>query len=483
MTNGDFLSGFSGKQDNSKKPDVSTTAGTKHLAQTPFETKSQEIKKRENKMLADAIVASEDFLHKPVAPAQSDSAIIKAPVHAVTKDETYHKRKLIKSIIIGSFALVIAVIGFVVFQIRNTVEMPNWVGQEVERNTGLDMWRVNTRITFTQEYAYSLEFDAGRIMEQSVAPGENVRRGSSVRFTVSNGPDMSQRVTLPDFYDMNRASIRTWVEENRMRNITFVDESHPTIPQHHVVRLEFPPTADELNFRRSDSLRIVMSSGPETVQISNMVGNEWDEVLAFIEDNPSIVVDIEYEPHERIARGNVLAQNVPSGTRLPLGETLVLTVSAGMPVEVPDFSVMRMIEVTEMETDPEGLLKIDFSHRYNDHVIFGRFVSQSVAPKTLIYDDATTVDVVFSRGRPWIPKMIGESEDGLVQRFVEINDLGAQLMLDVRYVNHHANRGEIVNQSIYGVHVPLNQTIRFEISRGNLSPPDLPDVGNDADEF
>ena len=520
---GDFLSGFSGgntqkplteknnepvkeatppeqeaKQDSKDTPtNKGKTDAASKKAQTDA-TKADTSNVAENKKLADKIVAESEKKNNSTAntaskptqksttnaatrPAQSANAIIKAPEHVVTTDNTFHKRQMMKYGIIGSVVVVLAILGFIIFQMANRFEVPNFVDRDID---DFLMWQVN-HTTLNEEYAYSLH-DEGIIIAQSHEAGSTVSGGTIITVTVSLGPDMNEIIDLPDFYEMTRAQIRTWQVDNRLRSVLFRDINDPYIEQHHVIRVEFAATADPDNFRRNDSVTIYVSTGPETFQISNLVGDGPEEIEQFIIENPEINVEIEYEPNETVERGYVLRQSVASGTRLAAGETLTLTVSAGIPVEVPNFANMRMNEVREMGGDPEADLNVVFVERYHDSIPFGRFISQSVEAGEELYGENRTVRVVFSLGRPWIESWIGEFTQGLVQRFVEINDDGASIRIHINEVNHWQPRGTIVSQSHYNQHVNINQEITFEISRGNLNPPadqppmDMP-PGDDED--
>ncbi|MCL1990346.1 MAG: PASTA domain-containing protein [Defluviitaleaceae bacterium] len=478
--NGDFLSGFSGG--NTQKPLTEQhTTPAKETTPPNKETPSQ-VNVTENKKLADKMVAEaekKDTAAKPSSrprtsgtatrPAQSASAIIKAPEHVVTKDSTFHKRQMTKYGIFGGVAIVVAMIGFFVFRMLNTVEIPNWVGEPIEGNNSLNGWLINNNISVTREEAYSLEFDEGIIMLQNREPESTIQAGATITFTVSLGPNMNEIVELPDFEAMTRAQITAWMNDMRIRGITFREQSHAEIENNHVIRVDFPSTVDPENFRRSDSMSVYVSTGPETVTIGNMVGNTPEQFEQFIEAHPALDIVLEYEPHRTIERGTVLAQSHSPGTRLPVGETLTLTLSAGIPIPVPNFANIRMSEAEAMSLDFEDGLAVDFVQRYHDTVIFGRFISQSVAYGEELYGENPTVQVVYSLGRPWID-MWG-TEQGIERELFEMNDRGASLSVEFRRVNSWEPRGTVVSQSHYGQRVPLNTNIIVEVSLGNLQPP------------
>jgi len=497
---GDFLTGFSGG--NTQKPlTEQNTTPVKENNPTEKEVKKETPSKvnakvtagktdvTENKKIADKIVAEAEkkgATPKPASksatsgtatrPAQSANAIIKAPEHVVTKDNTFHKRQMMKYGIFGGVAIILAVIAFLIFQMSTRFEVPNFVNRNPQDLMG---WQLQNN-PFNEEFAYSLEVDEGLIMAQSHEAGTTVSGGTIITVTISLGPDMNEVIALPEFEGMTRAQIRTWADENRMRSVNFNEENNADIEANHVIRVQFPPASDPANFRRSDSVNIIVSTGPETIQIGNLVGNDSEAIEKFIEENPLVNVEFEYEPHSTIVRGNVLRQSIREGdelravnpgSRIPAGETLILTLSAGNPVTVPNFSGIRRAEAEDMMEDPnlEGELDVVVVRRFNDTIPYGRFVSQSVEAGEELYAADRTVTVVYSEGRPWIPAF--GTEDEVEPAIVALNDDGAFLTVRFNRVNSYAPRGTILRQSHHGQRVSLTQEIVFDVSLQNLQPP------------
>jgi len=490
---GDFLSGFSGgntqkplteKNEEPVKeatpPEKEVKNDTQDTSSKTDATKVDATKVAENKKLADKIVEESQkkdgkststapipgLKTAATRPAQSASAIIKAPEHVVTKDNTFHKRQMTKYGIIGGVAIVVAIIGFIIFRITDIVEVPNFIEREARE---AEVWQLTPAgASVSIEHEYSLRVNEGLIMGQSIEAGETMSRRATLTVVVSRGPNMNEVVALPDFYEMTRAQIRTWQEDYRMR-VNFSEENHPTIEQHHVVRVDFAATVDPDNFRRSDSVTIVVSTGPETITLPNFVGNNPEELAEWISENPEVDVEIEYEPHPTIERGYVLRQSENPRTNMALDQTLVITVSAGQPVEVPNFANMRRREALDMMEEPTSELVVRVIQRWDASIPYGRFVSQSVEAGTELYGADRSVTVVYSLGRPWVEPFSNErdAEEGIVR----INDLGSFLTVRFIRVNHWFERGRIVSQSHFDQRVSLDQEIVIEISLGNLDPP------------
>jgi len=480
MDKKDFLSGFSGG--NKPKPIGSSQTDDVVEKKAPNESIAA------NKKLADDIVAKEKLdattssaskapqikatgsQSAATRPAQSSSAIIKAPEHVVTTDQDFHKRKLIKQGMWGGVGIVIAIIIFFIFRMLNTIEVPNFVNRDID-DVAIRSFQIEN-VPFSITEVHSL-YEAGRIIDQSPEAGVSINSRRAISVTVSLGPDLNEVIELPDFYDMTRAQIGTWRDQYQMRSIRFEEENHAEIPQNHVIRVEYPATSDPAHFRRSDSVIIFVSRGPSTVQVGNMVGNTREQVDTFIENNPGISVELEFVAHSTIAHGNVLAQSVSPGTRLALGETLVLTLSAGEPVEVPDFSNMRRIEVEALAALMDDL-HINIIDQFQETIRYRDFVEQSVEAGEMLIADRPSVDVIFSLGRPWIDKWA--TVQNVESNVADMNDQGANLTVNIVDVDSYLPRGTVVEQSHYDQRVSLTTTITVSASRGNLDEPDFDPV-------
>lgn len=484
---GDFLSGFSGG--NSQKPltgqnekpvkDEKPTAPERDKKVS--EAEKSAIKVAENKKLADKIVeeaekaekAKNNTSAKPSSqavatrPAQSASSVIKAPEHVVTTDKSYNKRTIIKYGVIGAVVVVVALIAFLIIRMVGTTEVPNFVGQELRQ---AELWQIQGGATVVASQEYSIEFDDGMIISQSVEPGETISSNSVLNVAVSRGPDMNEIIDLPDFMTMTRGQITTWMNDLRIRSVQFTNEASAEVDQNHVIRVEFPPAVDPDNFRRSDSITIFVSTGAATVQLPDFVGDDLEDVEEFINENPGIELIIEEEENETIEAGTVLRQNPARGARMVDGDTLTIVISQGDPIIVPNWGNIRRGEAE----DPVDGLNFRTEDRFHATVPLGRFISQSVAAGTRLFPGHDEVRVIYSLGRPWIPSRVGELENVIDPMVHDFNEQGAPITREIRQVDHWEPRGTIVTQSVYHQFVALNANVVFSISRGNLQPPPEP---------
>jgi serine/threonine-protein kinase len=312
-------------------------------------------------------------------------------------------------------------------------------------------------------------------MKQSREAGRHLTSGSVFSVTVSKGPDMEEIVELPDFEEMGGQAIRTWRLDYQMLAINIREEASEEIDQHGVIRIDVPNDVDVENFGRSDVLNIYLSTGPETVELTNFRTKNREQVESWMEDNPLATVEFEYEASETVVREMVLRQSHAPNATLPSDETLTITLSGGPSVIVPNFSNGIFEEI--QEEIPEGLTVL---HRTRLHatVPYGRVIYQSVEAGKEVFGDDATVTVTTSLGRPWISDLVGQTEGELSKFFFDnFISNGANITFGVEYVDSFEPRGQVVSHSRVGQFLGMTDSVTVRISRGNLTPPE-PDMGD-----
>jgi len=484
---GDFLSGFSGG--NTQKPlteqkETPVTQG-KATESSKIDVKKDiptKAKVAENKKLADKIVAdnekkvnSSNRVGTPTRPAQSANAIIKAPEHTITKDEKFHKRKMVKYGMIGTISIATIIVIFFLVRILTSVELRNFTGQEIRE---AEQWGIMNRISIDTEEAYSLELPEGQIISQSHESGTNLARNSVLTLTVSRGPDMNELIELPDFEEMTGAQIRSWRLEYQVMSVTVREEASSEVENNQFIRLEVPNDVDIDEFRRSNSLTIYVSSGPETVQMGSFMtdpNNTREYVENWASENAAITVEFVYEENETVDRDTVLRQSAAPNSPLSEGDTVTVTLSAGLPIIVPNFADIPRDEAAE--SGLEIGLTVTTRERFSTTIPYGRLISQSVEPGEKLFGEDATVRVTHSLGPPWIGEL--GMENDIKTALFNFNSQGAWITADVIHVNSYEERGSIVHQSHYNEYLALDSHIVFHISLGNLTrpEPELPDMG------
>jgi len=168
-----------------------------------------------------------------------------------------------------------------------------------------------------------------------------------------------------------------------------------------------------------------------------------------------------------------VAQSAAEGSRIARGDEVVVTVSQGMSIIVPNFSTISF----EYAADQRGL-EVLVQRRYSESVAFGRLISQSIPAGTELIGEEHQITVIYSLGRPYIDNLVGQRESDLAEYFYGFTSRGANITYRIFYVDSYRPRGEIVRMSRYAQFLSLNAHVEISVSRGNLTPPPDADFGN-----
>ena len=227
--------------------------------------------------------------------------------------------------------LVLALAGFLIFLAvseltkAETREVPRVTGtqlveaREILERAGFEVeeTRVQSRLAFDQ------------VLDQDPDPGEEAEEGSTVLLEVSGGPGtvrVPSVANLPVKQVVNRLEDRGLRADLDKRSSDSVDEG---------LAIRSVPGAGEV-VERGETVKVFISSGPERVEVPDVIGLSRESAEARISDaglEPGAVTEQESEETE----GEVLAQDPAGGAEVERGATVNLTVSTGVEtVDVPD---------------------------------------------------------------------------------------------------------------------------------------------------
>lgn len=170
------------------------------------------------------------------------------------------------------------------------------------------------------------EVPAGHVLAQSPLPGEEVSAGSVVRLTLSAGPE---RRPVPDVRALGGELARQMLE--RVGFTVQLEERPDPAPAGRV--LEIAP-APGTPLQLPASVRLVVSSGPPTAEVPDVVGRSEDDARAQLEAAGFRVGEVEYDPFSWQPTGSVTAQAPFGGEWAPLGTAVRLTVAGPRPWEL-----------------------------------------------------------------------------------------------------------------------------------------------------
>jgi beta-lactam-binding protein with PASTA domain len=204
------------------------------------------------------------------------------------------------------------------------VTVPNVVGKPREgaaallRNAGFDVETETVRS----------ENPVDQVIRQDPQPNTKVDEGATVTLTVSGGPGTR---SVPNVVGDKRAEAVKKLEDDGFK-VDVQRESSDEVPAGRVIRTEpASPSVIEIG----STVRLVVSSGRERVEVPELVGLDRDEATSALSD-AGLRVNIEEEDSDQ-PEGQVLRQDPANGTRVVVGTSVTIVVAREpQQSEVPD---------------------------------------------------------------------------------------------------------------------------------------------------
>ena len=165
------------------------------------------------------------------------------------------------------------------------------------------------------EERFDEQVSEGIVVEQGVAPGEQVREGTAVPFAVSKGPEA---IEIPDVVGRSVDGA-----EQALENAGFtvrISEAYSNDVPAGVVVSQEPSSGTGV---RDDVVEIVVSLGAEVVSVPEVEGRSYDEAVAAIEEAGLVVRRMELFP---TGPGRVIRQDPRPGTELSPGSEVTVYV-------------------------------------------------------------------------------------------------------------------------------------------------------------
>lgn len=155
---------------------------------------------------------------------------------------------------------------------------------------------------------------AGRVLESSISPGQEVRRNTAVNLTVSKGPEP---IDVPDTTGSTRAEAEDALQQ-RGFTVAVTEEFSDDVPKDAVISQS--PTNTTLH--RGDQVELVVSLGPETVAMPNVTAMKLDDAKRTLEEAGFTIETKESDSF--LDLGFVSRTDPPAGTQVKKGSTVTL---------------------------------------------------------------------------------------------------------------------------------------------------------------
>ncbi len=180
------------------------------------------------------------------------------------------------------------------------------------------------------------------VFDQAPNAGRKVDDGSTVAVFVSNGPGT---VKVPDVVGLTEADAKRRVRAAGLRPQS-ERESSVKVPAGIVIRSD--PSSGRPVDRRS-TVTLVVSSGPELVEVPDVTGQDEQEAVAALREKGLTAIVREKASSE--PAGTVVSQTPVGGQQIDQGSTVTIFVSNGKVKEVPDVTGLSQADAESQVRD------------------------------------------------------------------------------------------------------------------------------------
>lgn len=181
-----------------------------------------------------------------------------------------------------------------------------------------------------------------------------------------------------------------------------------TVPRGQVISTDPAPST---RIRDNDSVTLVVSLGPETVNVPNLAGQPLDKARARLKADGLEPGMVTQEFSDDVDRGSVIGTTPQAGTKRHAGSAIALVVSKGSPIDVPDVTGNDLDSARQTLTDAGLKVKIAVE-QVNSEYDKGKVARQSPGDGSQAAE-GDTVTLTISKGPEMVevPDVVGSSVD------------------------------------------------------------------------
>lgn len=281
--------------------------------------------------------------------------------------------------------------------VSSPIEMvPNFQGKNI---TSIMKWAEKHKITVHQEYEYSDMIAEYKIISQDIKADTALKDLDEITISVSEGPNPSKEIMLPSMITWDDERVLTFIKENYLTNVTVDFESSDQAKDTVIEQ------SQSGSFKRDEELHLTFSYGEELgydeVSLIDFTNKSKFEVEFYMKQH-QLRYDFEEEFSNKIKKGYATKQNIKAGKIIKINdERVVVTISKGPKIEVPELSEMSLLEVTEWAI--KNKLKLNFEEAYDEKIKENNVIKANYSKGDII-EQGTVVKVTLSKGNLKMPK-------------------------------------------------------------------------------
>lgn len=328
-------------------------------------------------------------------------------------------------------------------------------------------WASKNNITLNQEYEYNDMIAEYNVIAQNKTPGTNIKNIKELTVSISEGPNPLKEVVVPDMTTWDSKRVLSFISQNYLSNVEvkFIesDKEKDTVIEQ----------SKKGNLKRNEKIELTFSYGEEIiheVNLMDLTNKSKFEAEFYLKQN-KINYEIKDDFSSKIKRGNVLKQSINPGKIVKIDDDkLVLTVSKGKKIKVPDLTNMSITKITKWII--ENRLKLEFTDQYDEKIKDNKVIRANYQKGDII-EQGSVVTIVISKGKLIMPEF---------KSIIDFYDWADKY--SIRYEEKHefsdtVKAGEVISYSVKsGKTIKNDEVIIVTISDGKESI--VPDIVGDT---
>lgn len=352
-------------------------------------------------------------------------------------------------------------LGYFVYGSLMTLDIISFPNNKVINFTNMELtevikWSEKNKIDIVQDYEYSDMISEYHIISQDVEVGTKIKDIDSITVAVSEGPNPSKEVVIPNMVGWDTERVLDFIKKNYLSNVDveFVEsskEANTVIEQN-----------KSGNMKRDDEFKITFSYGGELgfeeVKLKDLSGMSKFEATFYLKQ-----YHLNYEFEEvfssKVKKGLVVKQSVKAGTMVKINsDKITVSISKGPEIKIPNLKGMSMTDITEWVI--KNKLKLEFTDKYDDTIEENSVISANYKEGEIVAE-GTVIKVVISRGKLIMPEFESYND------FREWADKYGILYEEQREFNDSVKAGEAIKYSYKtGDTIRNNDPVVVTISNG-----------------
>ena len=193
------------------------------------------------------------------------------------------------------------------------------------------LWLDMNGISYNIEYDYN-DLDRGFVFKQSIDDGTKLTESDVITISVSKG----KSIVVPDLTKLSRDEVMKWITDNNL-NVEYKEEYNKDYDAGKVI---------SVNYKEND----IIEQG-STVIITTSKGSlkmikytSLSDFKLWASDN-GVKYEINYSFSDSVTRGNLIKCSHTENDIITDGDTVILTISNGKAVIVPNFKGMSKADI------------------------------------------------------------------------------------------------------------------------------------------